>query len=191
MPVFRRNPRAVYRVYSEESYLAGGDELGDWSVSPERRVSRDHRLRRLAGVAALTGAVGTVAGVIVAAGVGGRAAGRQIAASGPPQTRAIPPRGAHRTAAVPPASVGHSRPVSRPRVAARRSAPGERSSFRRFKRPVHAASAGSSPRMSASVPVSRANPVESPRALVNGRSPGVSTEAASAAATQSEFGFER
>jgi hypothetical protein len=78
----RRRPRAVYRVYSEEQYLAGADSFGDLeavvaqptsavsesSVWPERS-SRERRLRRLAGAAALTGAVGTVLATIAVFGL--------------------------------------------------------------------------------------------------------------------------
>jgi hypothetical protein len=70
MTLVRRRPREVYRVYSEEEYLNGaGAELagvGEWpaGVEPARHGSGERRLRRVAGVAMLTGAVGAVGGVV-------------------------------------------------------------------------------------------------------------------------------
>jgi hypothetical protein len=186
MPVFRRNPRSVYRIYSEQGYLAGGDEPRDWPDSPERRLSRQHRLRRLAGLAALTGAVGTVGGVIVSAGVVGRGTGRQITARGPARTREVLSGETQRSSAVPPTPVRHLRRASRSRLVARRSPPGARSPVGRLEGSIHAPSAGSSPRMLADVPVPRANPVGSRAASVDGRLRG-----SSASASQNEFGFER
>ena len=84
MTLLRRPPRAVYRVYSEDEYLVGADALADWNAPPVKPsvvaltpsvpavtpsptvsewsarptgTSRERRLRRLAGAAALTGAV--------------------------------------------------------------------------------------------------------------------------------------
>ncbi len=76
----------MYRVYSEEAYLAGADRLDEWPASPSRDSPGERRLRRLAGAAALTGALGTVGGAIVVAGVGVRSADRRVAASGTPRT---------------------------------------------------------------------------------------------------------
>jgi len=64
MTLMRRRPRAVYRVYTEEEYLAGVDALGDWQAPSPGEATRGRRLHRLAGAAALSGAVGTVVGVV-------------------------------------------------------------------------------------------------------------------------------
>jgi hypothetical protein len=152
MTLLRRQPRAVYRVYSEDEYLAGADSLIDWeapvaadreapvmsaldvpaaadrgapvaaagweapvaadreapvasdgvapmaeptvhppspSASPQR-CSRERRLRRLAGAAALTGAVGTVGGTIAVVGLRSHPAARRIAANLPMAPHAAP-----------------------------------------------------------------------------------------------------
>jgi hypothetical protein len=77
MTLLRRRPREVYRVYTEDEYLDGaGLELGagpqvtavgEWSVpvGPARKAGGERRLRRVAGVAMLAGAVGTVGGLVV------------------------------------------------------------------------------------------------------------------------------
>jgi hypothetical protein len=107
MTRLRRRPRAVYRVYSEEEYLAGVDLAGidpfaNWDAAPLEPVShptercaastgtsRERRLRRLAGAAALTGAVGTVGGTIALVGLRTHTVDRQVAASAL-QTRTAP-----------------------------------------------------------------------------------------------------
>jgi hypothetical protein len=65
MTRLRRRPGTVYRVYGEEEYLAGLDMLADRDV-PLRSDEPAHRrgLRRLAGAAALSGAVGAVGGLV-------------------------------------------------------------------------------------------------------------------------------
>jgi len=84
----RRRPREVYRVYSEDEYLNGaesepatvGETVGEEPVAaePATKDLRERRLRRMAGVAMLAGAVGTVAGVVVAnSSWGHRGAGRR------------------------------------------------------------------------------------------------------------------
>lgn len=78
MTRLRRRPRTVYRVYGEEEYLAGADALPLREDAPASREcpSRDcssrepapgRRLQRIVGAAALTGAVGTVGGVLALA----------------------------------------------------------------------------------------------------------------------------
>ncbi len=63
--LLRREPRAVYRIYSEDEYLAGIDPFTDWDVPPPaEETKRGRTLQRFAGAAALTGAVGTVGGVV-------------------------------------------------------------------------------------------------------------------------------
>ena len=74
MMLLRRRPREVYRVYSEEEYLNGaGSEPAmvlaeEWpvAVEPARNGAGERRLRRVAGMAMLAGAVGTVGGVVAA-----------------------------------------------------------------------------------------------------------------------------
>lgn len=109
MAVWRRRSRAVYRVYSEEAYFAGVDQLGDWQASPVKRGSRERSLRRLAGALTLTAAVGTVGGVFVRAGIGVRRPDRHIAANGTPRIRAALPVAARTRGASPGSRVRASR----------------------------------------------------------------------------------
>ncbi len=102
----RRRPRAVYRVYSEEEYLNGAGveypngagvepaSAGEWpaAVEPARHGFGERRLRRVAGVTMLAGAVGAVGGVVVlnshrAHDAAGRGPGRLIAATRSPVAR--------------------------------------------------------------------------------------------------------
>jgi hypothetical protein len=65
--LLRRAPREVYRIYSEEEFFDGasGMEL----FTPTNSSGRgERRLRRLAGVAMLAGAVGMTGGAVVLAG---------------------------------------------------------------------------------------------------------------------------
>jgi hypothetical protein len=91
----RRRPRAVYRVYGEEEYLAGVDTLPvreDLPLAEEPTHGR--RLQRIAGAAALTGAVGTVGGVVGLAGLRMHAVDRrEIAQRVLSPVRAAPVRG--------------------------------------------------------------------------------------------------
>ncbi len=91
----RRRPRAVYRVYGEEEYLAGVDTLPvreDLPLAEEPTHGR--RLQRIAGAAALTGAVGTVGGVVGIAGLRMHAVDRrEIAQRVLSPVRAVPARG--------------------------------------------------------------------------------------------------
>lgn len=86
MTRLHRRPRAVYRVYGEEEYLAGADaflaaggpppgDFGDGSTPGNAKHGR--RLQRIAGAAALTGAVGTVGGVVGLAGLRAHAVDRR------------------------------------------------------------------------------------------------------------------
>jgi hypothetical protein len=62
----RRAPREVYRVYTEDEYLAGVDErLPDIAGLP---ADAQNRLRRIAGAALLMGACGAVGGVLALGG---------------------------------------------------------------------------------------------------------------------------
>ncbi len=99
MTLLRRRPRAVYRVYDEDEYLAGVDPLPVWEEeaqgkSPAGELSHGRKLQRLAGAAALTGAVGTVGGVVGLAGLRTHAPGpREIAQRVMPPARTVAPRG--------------------------------------------------------------------------------------------------
>ena len=106
--LLRRRPREVYRVYSEDEYLNGAGLDGahrelaapaaargltaayaedesrwtaprsSWRPSTGSQARGERRLRRVAGVAMLAGAVGTVGGVVVlnsASGTHGRRRG--------------------------------------------------------------------------------------------------------------------
>jgi len=84
----------MYRVYEEQEYLAGTDALSGWDISSPPRVSRELLFRRIAGVAALTGAFGTLGGLIVADVFTARQADPQIADHGVPPRAARPVMGA-------------------------------------------------------------------------------------------------
>jgi hypothetical protein len=89
----RRRPREVYRVYSEEEYLAGVDPFAEWDAPRAQPVGGGRRLQRFAGAAALTGAVGTVGGVIGLAGLHAHAGARgELAERAVPSIRIAPPR---------------------------------------------------------------------------------------------------
>ena len=94
MTRLRRRPRAVYRVYGEEEYLAGADALPAWDGPPSDESKHGRRLQRIAGAAALTGAVGTVGGVVGLAGLRAHAVDRRkIAERVVPSVRAGALRG--------------------------------------------------------------------------------------------------
>jgi hypothetical protein len=102
MSRLRRRPRAVYRVYDEDEYLAGVDPLPAWEEAEEEpagELSHGRKLQRLAGAAALTGAVGTVGGVVGLAGLRTHATDpREIAQRVmPPAPTAALPRHASRS----------------------------------------------------------------------------------------------
>lgn len=98
MTRLRRRPRAAYRVYDEDEYLAGADPLPVWEEaqveSSAGEPSHGRKLRRLAGAAALTGAVGTVGSVVGLAGLRAHAVDhRKIAERIAPSVRAAALRG--------------------------------------------------------------------------------------------------
>ncbi len=124
--LLQRRPREVYRVCSEDEYLAGIDPFADWDARPVEAASRlteqcapalaaagssrERRLRRFAGAAALTGAVGTVGGTIALVGLRPHAVDRQIAAVSP--AARLAPTGAGEGASAD-AGAGAARVVSR------------------------------------------------------------------------------
>ena len=192
MSVFRRTTRAVYRVYSEEAYLASADRLDEWPASPSRDCPGERRLRRLAGAAALTGAVGTVGGAIVIAGVGVRSADQRVAASGTPRTRAVLTHAwqTGRPGAIRRMPVNRRHGAHRVRRVTARST-GARSSDRRHRVPRSAVRSASSRLTSASARTAPADPVGKEPAAVGRPSPGVSDQVREESPTQNEFGFER
>ena len=112
--LLRRSPRAVYRVYSEEEYLAGVDPFADLGVSPVREARRGPRLQRIAGAAALTGAVGTVGGVIGLAGLHTHSGDRLETAEHVVPERVVPFVGASAPARRAPTARARTRHVARP-----------------------------------------------------------------------------
>jgi hypothetical protein len=214
MTRLRRRPRTVYRVYGEEEYLAGADALPlreDAPASrecPSREPAPGRRLQRIAGAAALTGAVGTVGGVLALAELRAhepahmldrRELARRIA---PPARRASSRAHAH---AHTPARLTRRR-ISHPFASPRAREDGARS-VRLSHRPPSPAGAGARRTVVASTPYAGSVRVAS-------AVPDVSTETASATsgapaqapsaarqsqpgageartAAQSEFGFER
>src|SRR5271163_1221066 len=202
MAILRRAPRQMYRVYSAEEFADAG-MVTDWDGRPAQRVSRERRFRRLAGAAALTGAVGTVGGAIAFASLGSRSTGLQIAASATPRVRAAGPSV---IPAPPPDAVqraGAGRlPLTRQDARARPSAAGNGSAARPRGRPPTSRrsrwpsqgavgsraavlqSAERSP--SPAVPV-----VQTASAVVVVPATGAPAETPKQAPTQGEFGFER
>jgi hypothetical protein len=187
----RRRPRTVYRVYGEEEYLAGVDTLSareDLPLAGEPTHGR--RLQRIAGAAALTGAVGTVGGVVGLAGLRMHTLDRrEIAQRVRSPVRAVAVRGHTST----PAHMVRRRtphPIGARRIHARRGT-AVRLSHDSALRPRSAA-------RTIVVSASRSTPARVVRAV-----PGISTGATSAAQgpspanpdvrprAQSEFGFER
>lgn len=195
MSIFRGTARAVYRVYSEEAYLAGAEDCGESpALSPAMSVipgSRARRLRRMAGAAALTGALGTVGGMIVLAGVGLRSAGRRTAANGAPRPRAIQAQvsGTRRASAGGRAGAEGRTHVWRSRSVARGPVAGGRSSVSGRLGSATAARSASGRRMATTVPESSVGRLGAGSAP-DSSAPDASGEVA-VVSTQSEFGFER
>ena len=191
MTRLRRRPRAVYRVYGEEEYLAGVDTLCAREDPPlVEEPTHGRRLQRIAGAAALTGAVGTVGGIVGLAGLRMHAVDRREIAQ-----RAMSPvrAAAVREHASTPAHMMRRRtlhPIRPRRIHARR---------RTAMRPPH----GSALQAESAAPTIVISASRSTSAHVVGAVPGISTDATSAAQgpssatpdvrprAQSEFGFER
>jgi hypothetical protein len=192
MAIRRRTSREVYRVYSEEAYLAEAHELGRWYAPPVKEDSRERRLRGLGGAAALTGAVGVVGGVIVFVGIGARTPARQLAADGKLVTRGTP----HRVGAVEgAAAVRRARALGagaahHAGVAARRAAVA-RSAERRPRMSAPAARSASSRRVAERSRTAPAGPMARRPAVVYDAAQEAPAEVATRSQTQSEFGFER
>jgi len=202
MAMLRRAPQQMYRVYSAEEFEDAG-MLTDWDGSPARGVTRERRFRRLAGAAALTGAVGTVGGAIAFASVGSRTMGLQIAASGTPRVRAA----VHPASRAPiPDAAQLTRPgrlvLTHQEARARPSASGNRSATRSHGRTSTSTRSRSRSRgvtgspaavgQSAERPPSPAVPVvqDAPAEVVV-PAPRAPAEARVQPPTQGEFGFER
>jgi len=201
MAILRRVPRQMYRVYSAEEFADAG-MMTDWDGASAREVSRERRFRRLAGAAALTGAVGTVGGAIAFASVGSRSVGLPIAASGTPQVRAAGPP-------VSPAPLADSVQPTRARrlllthqdARVGRSASGNRSAVRPHGRPLTSTRSRSSRRGAGSHTTMEHRARRSPSLagpIVRNRSatvavpvPTVPAEIRAQPSTQGEFGFER
>jgi hypothetical protein len=194
MTLSKRRSRTVYKVYDEDEYLAGVDPSPDWAAPPRGEPTHGrHGLRRLAGAAALTGAVGTVGGLVGLAAVNGRSDGHREAAVGrAPSTRPAP---SHTSAS--PARVTRRRSVHPPErraVAARTRGPLPAKPPRvrrldttaRADTSAHLRDAG--PSRLASVTVAMAAMRSVPPASA---APRTSIEAEGGPRAQSEFGFER
>jgi hypothetical protein len=173
MTRLRRRPRAVYRVYGEEEYLAGVDTLSAREDLPlVEEPTHGRRLQRIAGAAALTGAVGTVGGVVGLAGLRMHAVDRrEMAQRVMSPVRAVPARGHTST----PAHMARRRtlhPIRPRRVHAHR-------------RTAVRLSHGSALRAETAA---RTIAVSAPRASAAQQAP---AEAHARPQAQSEFGFER
>jgi hypothetical protein len=105
MTVLRRNPRTVYRVCSEEEYLAGSEPFLRWdaaagdpdlpaeptagSSARPPRAERARRARRLAAATVLSVAVGVVGVTIALVGLRAHPARRRLAAYGSSPARTV------------------------------------------------------------------------------------------------------
>jgi hypothetical protein len=177
----RRQPRAVYRVYDEDEYLAGGDALAGWDAPPAPETKRGRRLQRLAGTAALTGAVGTVGGVIGFAGLRAHPDNRpEIAEHRAPSVRTVTPRTSRNVSGSRNVSVSAVRVTRRRHIAHLDRRP--RISV--GARPVEVALART-PQIARSVPEIPA------RAVAASAVQSAPAEAEARPRAQSEFGFER
>jgi hypothetical protein len=212
----RRRPRAAYRVYGEQEYLAGADALGDCDgPAPDEepgggtaarfgQPAGGPRLQRLAGAAALTGAVGAVGGVVGLAGLRTHTHAldrREIAQRLAPSPRMTASRGHTNALArapgrrIPPASPSRRTPARHGTSA--RVSPGSASRARKPARAIaasappvthRASTASSGPGSATEAPSSTPQaPAAAPGAA--SQEPLAPTEARPAA--QSEFGFER
>lgn len=114
MTRLRRRPRAVYRICSEDEYLAGADPFADGDAPAAGEAKHGRTLQRFAGAAAITGAVGAVGGVVGLVGLHGRSSQRREIAERlvPSVPIASPRRGASTAHA---AHVAHRHVVHRSR----------------------------------------------------------------------------
>jgi hypothetical protein len=224
MTRLRRRPRAVYRVYDEDEYLAGADPLPTWEEeaaavvaattqgkSPAGEPSHGRRLQRLAGAAALTGAVATVGGVEGLAGLRTHAAEpREIAQRVMPSARAAALRGNASTPvrAMRRQTLHPTRPASRQmrRGKAPSLSHGSASRVQTDARTIAVSASTATAARESAVRFTRAREAssgESSSTQAPSAAPGASAETASATAqtpsaatearprAQSEFGFER
>ncbi len=190
MTALRRRPRAVYRVCSEEEYLAGVDPFSGWEAPAAAEPKHGHSLHRYAGVAALTGAVGTVGGVIALGSLHAHPIDRsELAERVVPSMRMAAPRRRVSAAHVTLSVVAHRSPPRR-RHAARpvqvALAP------RRMK--MRSAAQAPAPAPAASVPqapVPMASASQDTPSPVASAAQSTPAQDASGPRAQSEFGFER
>ena len=223
MTLLRRRPREVYRVYTEEEYLNGAELepamvlAGRWPVEVEsaRNGAGERRLRRVAGMAMLAGAVGTVGGVVAAnnpwahRGAGRRPGSLVAEARSPRIVRSI--SDSDPASAPPPVSTLARPPeITRSRAARHRGA--SRTSPNRHSVHLHAGRRGGSdthPRGGVAVVVDYSPDASAGGAAAPSASAGETTAAVSSAdeattpvsasaatvragtGTQAEFGFER
>ena len=184
--MLRRTRRTVYRVYTQEEF-AGAGMLTDWDVAPATEASRERRMRRLAGVAALTGALGTVGVAIAVARVGSRPAEVPVTVRGAPRVPAArPPAGSEISAR----AINGRSPAGNRALVARRGGfiAQTRSASRRVR--------GGRVPAATSVRTRRALPVKSEAAQrdaasVTAPAPSSPGESAARPPRQTEFGFER
>lgn len=191
MSILRRAPREVYRVYSEEAYLAGVDELGEWHAPPAKDGSHDRGLRRLGGAAALTGALGALGGVVAFMGLGARSPARLLAGSAMAPTRVAPSMGvASRASGARRARAFRNGAVQRAGVVTRRVAV-TRSPVRRHRISASGAHSALPLRMAGVRSASPARAIAGGTTVVYEAARAATAEAPGRSRTQSEFGFER
>jgi hypothetical protein len=211
MTPLRRPPRQVYRVYSEAEFLAAADWSGEavteeWTLDgaaeqPESstwgrvagvavRGANQGAWRRAAGLAALTGAVAAVAGVVVLSA--SRSTGRRgtlglSADSRSPRSAASPAPAALPASSQP---LGRDRRPGAPRgpAAPRRTA--QRRDVREVARTGPAVAASpTAATLPAPTPPAAPGPTPTPPATTSPATPPPATVSANAA--RAEFGFER
>jgi hypothetical protein len=88
MRLARRTPRAGYRVYDEDEYIAG--EVGPRELEPVEGRSSEHGLRIVAGLVLVVGASGALLGLIAFGGAQRRRAVEHPRASGASPRERVP-----------------------------------------------------------------------------------------------------
>lgn len=184
----RRRARLVYRVLDEQDYLAGADPFADWEAStadspvktvdgsaygPNDPAHGARALRRFAGAALLTGAVGAAGAAIGLTVLHGRSG------SAGPAELAERPRFS----------------TTSPRARARGSAARVTRRLALDRRPSHHAPSARRPSRAAPaparVPAAEAAPAEVQAAPAEAQVAPTEAQAAPRPQAQSEFGFER
>jgi len=183
MSLLKRAPRAVYRVYDEDEYLAGEEADGGQAEAfvPSVEDSSDARLRRIGGIALL--ATATVAVAVL------------IATHSADRRRAVPRAQVERGSApvrAPSARDGARRSTVRLAVASEAPSPSTRAIPRTTRRAFRRTQPTVAPvrQQVSDQPASRLGPRPSPAPSAE-EPPSSPSPSRPAAGADAEFGFER